>query len=130
MKQRIIGFDFARGLAIIGMIFVNFKVVMSNQTSGWLYEFVDILSGKAAALFVVLAGAGMTLMYNSAKQKNDNQQLIQVKINLLKRAAFLFVAGLSYYVIWPADILHIMDCTFLWVYFFYPFHADGLLPLL
>ncbi len=48
----------------------------------------------------------MTLMYNSAKRKNEIGKIRQVKINLLKRAAFLFVVGLSYYVIWPADILH------------------------
>jgi len=106
MKQRVIGFDFARGLAIMGMIFVNFKVVMSNQTEGWLYEIMEIFSGKAAALFVVLAGLGMTLMYKSAKKKNDIRKIRQVKIGLLKRAAFLFVIGLSYYFIWPADILH------------------------
>jgi uncharacterized protein len=106
MKQRIIGFDFARGIAIIGMIFVNFKVVMSNQTSGLLYEIMEMLSGKAAALFVVLAGLGMTLMYNGAKHKNDIEKIRLVKIGLLKRAAFLFIVGLSYNFIWPADILH------------------------
>ncbi len=106
MKQRILGFDFARGLAIIGMIIVNYKIVMSNETSGWLYEIMEMLSGKAAALFVVLAGIGMTLMYESAKRKKDKEKIRQVKIGLLKRAAFLFVLGLSYYFIWPADILH------------------------
>lgn len=30
--KRIIGYDFARGLAIIGMVFVNFKVVMVKET--------------------------------------------------------------------------------------------------
>lgn len=106
MKTRILGFDFARGMAIIGMIFVNFKVVMSKDSTGWLYSLMNILSGKAAALFVVLAGIGMTLMYESAKRKNDHQGIKQVKTGLLKRAAFLFVVGLSYYFVWPADILH------------------------
>jgi uncharacterized membrane protein YeiB len=104
--NRIIGFDFARGLAIIGMVFVNFKVVMVKETDAFLYQFLDMFSGKAAALFVVLAGVGMTLMYQSAKRKNNANKLRQVKISLLKRSAFLFVIGLSYYSIWPADILH------------------------
>lgn len=105
--KRISGYDFARALAIIGMIFVNFKVVMGmSDESGILFTLVDSLSGKAAALFVVLAGIGMTLMYNSAKQKNDPLKIKQVKVSLLKRALFLFVVGLSYYFIWPADILH------------------------
>ncbi len=105
-NNRIIGYDFARGLAIIGMIFVNFIVVMVAETDAYLYQLIELLSGKAAALFVVLAGVGLTLMYQSAKQKNDANKLRQVKISLLKRSAFLFVIGLSYYSIWPADILH------------------------
>ncbi|MCD4664218.1 MAG: DUF1624 domain-containing protein, partial [Bacteroidales bacterium] len=104
--QRIIGYDFARGLAIVGMVFVNFKVVMVAETDKLLYQFVELFSGKAAALFVVLAGIGITLMYESAKRENDAGKIKQLKINLLKRAAFLFVVGLSYYFIWPADILH------------------------
>ena len=59
-KNRILAYDFARGLAIIGMVFVNFKVVMVAETDAFLYQLVDVLSGKAAALFVVLAGVGMT----------------------------------------------------------------------
>jgi len=105
-NKRILGYDFARGLAIIGMIFVNFKVVMVAETNAFLYQLVELLSGKAAALFVVLAGVGMTLMYESAKRKNDVGKIRKVKISLLKRAAFLFIIGLSYYYIWPADILH------------------------
>jgi uncharacterized protein len=104
--KRILGFDFARGLAIVGMVFVNFKVVMVAETEGFLYQLVELLSGKAAALFVVLAGIGMTLMYKSARKKNDPAKVRQTQYSLLKRAAFLFVVGLSYYVIWPADILH------------------------
>ena len=102
--HRILGYDFARGLAIIGMIFVNFKTVMVAETDAYLYQLVAVLSGKAAALFVVLAGVGMTLMYRKAK--NDVGEIRKLQIILLKRAAFLFVVGLSYYAIWPGDILH------------------------
>lgn len=105
-NKRIIGYDFARGLAIIGMVFVNFKMVIAIKTDAFLYELIEILSGKAAALFVVLAGVGITLMYQSAQRKKSASKIRQVKIRLLKRALFLFVVGLSYYSIWPADILH------------------------
>ena len=105
-SNRIIGYDFARGVAIIGMVFVNFKTVMVAETDAFLYQILELLSGKAAALFVVLAGVGITLMYQSAKRKNDPSKIKQVKISLLKRSIFLFVVGLSYYFIWPADILH------------------------
>lgn len=105
-KERILGFDFARGLAILGMVFVNFKVVMTPESDAFLYSSLNLLSGKAAALFVVLAGVGMSLMYKGAQRKNDSALKHKVKHSLLKRAEFLFVVGLSYYSIWPADILH------------------------
>ncbi len=105
-NNRILGYDFARGLAIVGMIFVNFKTVMVAEESSLLYNIVDLLSGKASALFVVLAGIGMTLMHDGAKRKNSIELVRKVKTDLRKRAAFLFVIGLSYYFIWPADILH------------------------
>ncbi|MCI5092124.1 DUF418 domain-containing protein [Phaeodactylibacter sp.] len=105
-NDRILGYDFARGIAIIGMIIVNFKTVMVAESDSILYQALDLFSGKAAALFVALAGVGMTLMYESAKRKNSPEKLTKVKSDLLKRALFLFVTGLSYYFIWPADILH------------------------
>lgn len=105
--NRITGYDFARGLAILGMIIVNFKTVMVVPTAdSILYQILELLSGKAAALFVVLAGVGMTLMHQSAVRKKNPIQIRKVKISLLKRSVFLFVIGLSYYFIWPADILH------------------------
>jgi uncharacterized membrane protein YeiB len=106
-SNRISGYDFARGLAIIGMIYVNFKVVMvPDGQNGFMYHIVEMLSGKAAALFVVLAGVGMTLMYQGAVRKNSRDMIKYVKISLIKRAIFLFLVGFSYYFLWPADILH------------------------
>lgn len=106
-SQRITGYDFARALAIIGMVFVNFRMVMAyDNQSGFLNSITEALTGKAAALFVVLAGIGITLMYNSAIAKNSPEAVKNVKSSLLKRALFLFVVGLSYYFLWPADILH------------------------
>jgi uncharacterized membrane protein YeiB len=65
-NDRILGYDFARGIAIIGMIIVNFKTVMVAESDSLMYQVLNLLSGKAAALFVTLAGVGMTLMYSSA----------------------------------------------------------------
>lgn len=105
-SNRIYGFDFARALAIIGMILVNFKTVMfTGEPDGMAYYVIEFLSGKAAALFVVLAGVGLTLMYKSAVTKSNNA-LAKTRKILLRRSLFLFVVGMSYYFIWPADILH------------------------
>ena len=106
MKERIIGIDIARALAVIGMIIVNFKIVLGEKGLSWVNVFANAFDGKAAATFVVLAGVGLALMTNSALRNNDLQKLQAARIRIAKRALFLFIVGLSYIVIWPADILH------------------------
>ena len=107
-KKRIIGYDIARALAIFGMVVVNFKIVMGAEQNGptWLVSLVGLLSGRAAATFVVLAGIGISLLSRKARKLGDHHQLSQDRRTLLKRALFLFVVGLLYTPIWPADILH------------------------
>jgi uncharacterized membrane protein YeiB len=106
MKQRIIGIDVARALAVIGMIFVNFKVVFGEHGRPWVEYVASIFDGKAAATFVVLAGVGLALMTNSAINHRDKTKIKGVRIRIAKRALFLFILGISYIAIWPADILH------------------------
>ena|GEM_PF-871557 len=111
MKERIIGIDIARALAVIGMIIVNFKVVLGENGLSWVKSFASAFEGKAAATFVVLAGVGLALMTNSALRNNDSQKLKTAKIKISKRASFLFIVGLSYIVIWPADWQKLLEQT-------------------
>lgn len=106
MKKRIVGIDVARALAVIGMIIVNFKVVFGEHGNELLKAFTHLFDGKAAATFVVLAGIGLALMTNSAVKSQNDEKLKIAKKRIIKRAVFLFVVGLSYIWIWPADILH------------------------
>ena len=106
MNNRIIGIDVARAFAVIGMILVNFKMVLGQHGETWVQHFSSLLDGKAAATFVVLAGVGIAFMTNSAVNKNNLEKIKTAKRRILKRALFLCVVGLSYIVIWPADILH------------------------
>ncbi|RDY61053.1 DUF418 domain-containing protein [Flagellimonas nanhaiensis] len=106
MKKRIIGIDVARALAVFGMVIVHFKIVFGDTGNDWLKAFANLFDGKAAATFVVLAGIGLALMTNSALKNGDVQKLRTAKRRIAKRALFLFVVGLSYLWIWPADILH------------------------
>ena len=106
MKKRLIGIDVARALAVFGMIIVNFKVVFGDAGNTELKNLAQLFDGKAAATFVVLAGVGLALMTNSAYKNSDREKLKLSKSRIVKRALFLFVVGLSYIWIWPADILH------------------------
>lgn len=106
MNKRIIGIDVARALSVIGMIIVNFKIVIGENGDNWLKNFVHLFDGKSAATFVVLAGIGLALMTNSAVRNQDQEKLKISRKRIVKRAVFLFVIGLSYISIWQADILH------------------------
>jgi uncharacterized protein len=129
MKQRIIGLDVARALAVIGMIIVNFKVVLGQDGQTWVKSFASIFDGKAAAMFVVLAGVGLALMTNSAIKNNDRHKLKIAKIRIAKRALFLFVLGLSYITIWPADILHFYGIYMVIILMVLPFKERTILIL-
>lgn len=118
MKQRLIGIDVARALAVIGMIIVNFKIVLAPQDEGWLGFLAKLLEGKAAATFVVLAGLGIAFMTNSALENQDIEKMAKAQKRIIKRALALFIIGLSYMPIWPADILHFYGIYMLFTLFF------------
>ena len=113
-KTRIPGYDFARSLAILGMILVNFSLAMeaeenSRSLSGFI---VDICTGRASALFVVLAGIGISHMSRRAVRSQNLQELSEVREKLLKRALFLFLFGLVFSRFWYWDILHFYGVYF------------------
>ncbi|WP_422860417.1 DUF418 domain-containing protein [Flagellimonas sp. S174] len=105
-STRIIGLDVARALALFGMIVVNFKMVFGAKDSSGIIRVINLLDGKAAATFVVLAGVGMALITKKANKTNDLKEWTSIKKKILKRAILLFLIGVSYITIWPADILH------------------------
>jgi uncharacterized membrane protein YeiB len=119
MKQRIIGIDIARAFAIIGMIIVNFKLVIGQQApSPWLQSLAHFFEGKAAATFVVLAGVGIAFMTNRAYVNQDYSALKTAYRKLSIRALLLCIIGLSYIPIWDADILHFYGIYMLITLFF------------
>lgn len=108
---RIDGYDLARALAIFGMVVVNYGFVMTmgQETPpgpDWLQFLTGLLKGRAAAVFVVLAGVGVTLGTRRAVASDDAAQLADARRTLWKRAVFLFIGGLLFAIVWPPDILH------------------------
>ena len=96
--SRLEGLDLARFLAFTGMVIVNFKVVMGVDFSDEGSFLSELLTGRAAATFVVLAGVGLGL----AAARNPPA----TRIVTLRRALFLMAAGLLNMLIFPGDILH------------------------
>lgn len=114
MKQRIIGFDIARAFAIFGMVIVNFKIAQNAVTGNeFLLWFASLFEGRASALFVVLAGIGITFLTNKSDQSNDGSLINKSQKILIKRGFLLIAIGLAYTPIWPADILHFYGFYFL-----------------
>ena len=99
--MRLQALDIARFLAFCGMVLVNFRLA-ANVTPGddWFSVLTNVLEGRSAALFVVLAGVGIAL----AKPQTDL---------FLRRAAFLFVLGLANSIVFDADILHFYALYFI-----------------
>lgn len=66
---RIDGYDLARCLAFFGMVVVNYRYVMGGfrGTPDWLLSAMDVVTLRAAATFVMLAGVGMSLLWRSRR---------------------------------------------------------------
>lgn len=105
-SPRLLGLDLARTLAYLGMIAVNFHIVMGGGPLGdpALTTLFDLFEGKAAATFVTLAGLGLGLQ----AQKQRPGLLAET----LLRAALLFAIGLMNNAIFSADILHFYGVYF------------------
>ncbi|MFD1992724.1 DUF418 domain-containing protein [Paenibacillus nicotianae] len=107
--SRIVALDYARALAILGMIIVNYKIAMESTQSHFasLNLFKGIFEGRASALFVILAGFGISLMTRRARISKDPTLIRKNRSQLYRRALFLLIAGcLLLLVGWNADILH------------------------
>jgi uncharacterized protein len=114
MKRRVAGFDLARAFAIFGMVIVNFKIAMNAKIgNSLLITFTTLFEGRASALFVILAGIGVTLLTNRPRESSDSSFVLKTRISLIKRGFILVVIGLLYSPIWEADILHYYGVYFL-----------------
>ncbi|WP_256757560.1 DUF418 domain-containing protein [Cohnella sp. WQ 127256] len=107
--QRITALDFARAWAIFGMIIVNYKLAMQAENNGakWLIEIAGLFEGRASALFVMLAGLGVSLMTRKARSSMNKDLILNNRRSLYRRAIFLLITGMLLLLVgWSADILH------------------------
>lgn len=102
---RIIGYDLARALAIMAMVLVNFCSIfdLTVFSPDWLETCVDFLYGRAATVFVMLAGLSLAILSNRFKRVSDR---IVFKKLIMKRSLLLLGIGLILWHWWEADILH------------------------
>ncbi len=110
MKKRIIGFDIARAFAILGMLFVNYKIIFTYGVVKYenIRYFLSVFEGRSAAVFLVLAGIGIGFMTKGSYESESSSDRNKDINTIIKRAIFLFVMGLILFIAfeWTADILH------------------------
>jgi uncharacterized membrane protein YeiB len=72
-----------------------------------------LLDGRAAAIFMVLAGVGLSLRSSRAMAAEDPLAASQVRRTLILRGLFLLVVGFVNLLIWPGDILRVYGVSLL-----------------
>jgi uncharacterized membrane protein YeiB len=104
-RLRIEGFDLARAVAVMAMVLVNYKAYMQVGTLSplWLNTLVDFIFGRAATVFVILAGVSVSLIFKrpSVPDGTDGSRRY-----LLVRSLLLLVTGVALWRWWAAEILH------------------------
>ena len=112
--DRLEGLDLARYAAFVGMVFVNFRISMGAEGGSGLADLlVSSLEGRAAAVFVVVAGIGLGL----SGIRGENR----ARAVTLRRAVFLLVVGLLNMTVFDADIIHYYAFYFLFGALLLPF---------
>jgi|GEM_PF-2439420 len=107
-SQRLIGIDTARGIAVIIMVLIHatnrFQLAMTARegTETVYFGLYQFLQGRGAALFLVLAGVGLSL------QVNRRQDFTVLRNELLRRGLFLLAFGLVHKFFYSGDILHVI----------------------
>ncbi len=101
--DRIIGYDMARAMAILAMVPVNLASVMdtAEYSPAWMETVVGYTYGRAATIFVMLAGLSVTLL-----TRRQGKTASTIYHGLMKRSLLLLVGGWVLWHWWEADILH------------------------
>ncbi|GGY14349.1 DUF418 domain-containing protein [Paludibacterium paludis] len=107
-NERLHGLDLARCLALIGMVLVNFRLAMGADDGPLrgLNLLFGSLEGRAASIFIVLAGVGLVLGTRGLEPADAYTRM-------MRRAAFLAAVGLANALIFPPDIIHYYAVYFL-----------------
>jgi len=125
LSSRIGSLDFLRGLAILGIVFINIEnFAYPNSWSPWKYGFessIDrdtrfwvyfLTQGKFATMFTLLFGVGFYLFLERLERKKLGLKALDI---YARRLLWLFIIGVAHaYFIWEGDVLyHYAICGFL-----------------
>jgi len=115
--------DVARAVALIGVVILNYHSYL-NGDSAWFQLFpsfgerlfnpgTGVLTTRFAAVFVLVAGAGVSLLTRTSRLTKDPELLRQDRLRLLRRGVLLYSFGFFLQWIWPGTILFYYGAFFI-----------------
>jgi uncharacterized membrane protein YeiB len=122
-SSRIEGLDVARAIALFGVVVMNFHAYLNGagsmyptQPSVWERMFNPLtgpLTTRFAATFVLIAGIGVSLFTQRARESGNLAEIQRARIILLRRGTVLYILGYFVQWIWPGTILFYYGAYFI-----------------
>lgn len=91
---RLIGVDVARALALLGMVTAHTTGALDPEATGGVDPVFQLVTGRSAALFAVLAGVSLALTTRDAPGFSDRGRLTAYRLQVLTRAVLIALLGL------------------------------------
>ncbi|HMO13989.1 MAG TPA: DUF418 domain-containing protein [Pirellulaceae bacterium] len=137
---RIQAIDVARGIALLGIFFVNAEIfgqpfgsilepsvpTDEGSLSVTIFWFTNIVcAGKFYPLFSILFGAGLAMMFESARRRGRSFEAM-----FIRRLGLLAIFGMAHIVLlWPGDILLVYAGVGLWMLWLGRYSARTLIKI-
>lgn len=112
MNTPIVGYDFARSLALFGLLIAAFipvpipdfetDIELRHIILGQLHSFIR---GGAMTTFLLLGGVGISLRTQQSRTTDDAHRITDSRKRLIRRAALLMVVGIGCNLILPTNLL-------------------------
>ncbi|MEO1254031.1 MAG: DUF418 domain-containing protein [Bacteroidota bacterium] len=130
-SERIGSLDFLRGVAVLGILFINIEnFAYFDSWSPWRFGFTDpvdqhtrfwvyfLTQGKFYNMFALLFGVGFYIFLERLEEKKLGIRAMDI---YARRLLWLFIIGVGHaYLIWNGDVLyHYSVCGF----FLFPFRS-------
>lgn len=109
MNTRIAGYDFARSLAVLGLVVAIF-IPEVKAGDFELHHFIrgqlrSLMRDGAIATFLLLGGVGLSLLTQPFRTADDGHKFADSRKRLIRRAALLMVAGIGCNLIFVTNLL-------------------------
>lgn len=127
-----------RAIALIGVVTMNYHGMMNfprqepshpSLVDRLFHIDTGILSTRFAAVFVVVAGIGATLLARSPSEGIEPHVTTEVRVRLMRRGAVLLVSGYLLDLVWPGSILFHYGAFFILAAFVVPLRTRALATL-